>query len=169
MLTFTGLRMTLLTITLRLSTLRNVNCPINWQGLTWTTQWLSSILAEIISDKPFLSWRGPFRTNQFIKLLINGRRDIHNSDIDFTCCHRSTGRVLYFWIQTLRVWETEGEKQVSNEVSFICLFGTNSRPFIPKFSDTPHSFKCPDWLLINLIKSLLYHWLLYGAQPLPVA
>jgi len=37
---------------------------LNWQGLTRTSQFLSSILAEVIPDKPCLAWRNLARTNQ---------------------------------------------------------------------------------------------------------
>jgi len=44
-------------------------CHLNWQGLSQTTHLLSSILAEIIPDKPLLAWRNPARTNQFLETL----------------------------------------------------------------------------------------------------
>jgi len=37
---------------------------LNWQGLTRISSFLSSILAGVISDKPFLAWWSLARTNQ---------------------------------------------------------------------------------------------------------
>jgi len=57
-------------------------------------------------------------------------------------------KLFYFWIQTLRVWEAEGAKQVSNEVSFNCFLGTKSSLFILDFLGFPLASEDFDWFLI---------------------
>jgi len=139
-----------------------VNRLINWQGFIRTGQ-----------NLPFIFWQSFFRTSQlcrlfwqsypgqvrvllglsqFAKLLIVELSEIHaqyrHQRLHLGLAFSRWGRVFYFWIQTLRVWETKGVKQVATAVSFNSNFRCENEPFYSQiFRHSP--FVWVLWLVTN--------------------